>query len=174
MNEKTELIENQPCHICGKNTLTLAQTEKDIPYFGNVFILTMTCNSCNYKKTDIEQEEEQDPVKYTFNVDSEEDLNVRIVKSSRATVKIPRMITIEPGADSDGYVSNIEGVLNKVKDIIESVRDSEDDKAKVKKAKNQLKKLSRVLWGRESLTIEISDPTGNSAIISDKAVKSKL
>ena len=30
------------------------------------------------------------------------------------------------------------------------------------------------MWGKDKLKIIIEDPTGNSAIISDKAVKSKL
>jgi C4-type Zn-finger protein len=34
--------------------------------------------------------------------------------------------------------------------------------------------LGRVMWGQESLKMTIEDPTGNSAIISDKAVKGKL
>ena len=58
--------------------------------------------------------------------------------------------------------------------MIESVRDNEEDQDKKKKAKNLLKKLNKVLWGQEPLKIIIEDPTGNSAIISDKAVKSKL
>jgi len=37
-----------------------------------------------------------------------------------------------------------------------------------------VKKLQKVLWGDEKLKLIIEDPTGNSAIISDKAVKAKL
>jgi C4-type Zn-finger protein len=37
-----------------------------------------------------------------------------------------------------------------------------------------LKKINRVLWGSDSIKIIIEDPTGNSAIISEKAVKGKL
>jgi zinc finger protein len=168
------MIKGQPCHICGKNGLTLSEIEQDIPHFGNAFILTMYCEECKYKKTDVNLETKQEPAKYTFTIENEKDLNVRIVKSSEATIKIPRMITITPGVASDGFVSNVEGLLNRITNILESTRDSEDDPSKRKKAKNQLKKLSRVLWGRENLTIEISDPSGNSAIISDKATKTKI
>jgi len=42
------------------------------------------------------------------------------------------------------------------------------------KAKNMLKKILRVMWGQEKLKIIVEDPSGNSAIISDKAVKSSL
>jgi len=41
-------------------------------------------------------------------------------------------------------------------------------------AKNLLKKLWKVELGDEKLKIVIEDPSGNSAIISDKAVSEKL
>jgi zinc finger protein len=71
-------------------------------------------------------------------------------------------------------VSNVEGILQRMKEQIEKLRDEEEDEEIQKKAKNMLKKLGRVMWGQESLKMTIEDPTGNSAIISDKAVKGKL
>jgi len=41
------------------------------------------------------------------------------------------------------------------------------------KAIKMLKKINRVLWGQDKLKLIIEDPTGNSAIISDKAIVSK-
>ena len=37
-----------------------------------------------------------------------------------------------------------------------------------------LKKVNRILWGSEKCKFIIEDPSGNSAIISDKAKKDKL
>ncbi len=160
--------------MCHEKTLTLMQTEEEIPYFGKMYIFGMNCSSCKYSKGDIEAEEIHDPTKYVFEVTSADDMNVRVIKSSEATVKIPHIITITPGPASDGYVTNIEGLLTKVKSMIESARDAEDDEDLKQKAKNMIKKLTRVIWGSEKLKITIEDPTGNSAIISDKAVKTKL
>ena len=84
------------------------------------------------------------------------------------------MVSIEPGPASSGYITNVEGVLNRIKHQIEQAKESEEDNEAKKKAKNMLKKLNRVMWGQEKLKIIIEDPSGNSAIISDKAVKSKL
>ena len=89
-------------------------------------------------------------------------------------VKIPHIITMEPGPASNGYVTNVEGLITRVKDIIESSIDGEEDDAVKKKAKNMIKKLNKVLVGREPLKIIIEDQTGHSAIISDKAQRSKL
>jgi zinc finger protein len=101
-------------------------------------------------------------------------MKIRVVKSSNAIVKIPHVGSIEPGEASNGYITNIEGVLQRMKKMIEVLRDDSEDEEDKKKAKNLLKKLLRVMWGQEKLKIMIEDPSGNSAIISDKAVKGKL
>jgi len=173
MPERTEL-KGQLCPMCCKKTLTLTESALDVPFFGKLFVFSMTCSNCEYNKSDIEAAEQKEPCKYTFEVSSKDDLNARFVKSSNATVKIPHILTMSPGPDSEGFVTNIEGLLQKVKKVIESARDNEEDPALKKKAKNMLKKLMKVMWGREKLKIIVEDPSGNSAIISERAVKSKL
>jgi len=167
-------LEKQPCPMCKQKTLTLMEDEKEVPYFGKVYLFSMTCTNCKYHKADVEIADKHEPVKYTFEISSEEDLKVRVIKSGEATVKIPHVTTIEPGPAANGYVTNIEGILNRVKHGIETAKEAEEDPNAKKKAKNLLKKLTKVLWGQEKLKIIIEDPSGNSAIISDKAVKSKL
>jgi zinc finger protein len=167
-------LDNQPCPICHNNTLTLMESESEVPYFGKLYIFSMECSSCSYKKADVEAEEQKEPTKWTIDIDSDKDMNIRIVKSSEATVKIPRIITITPGPASEGYITNVEGLLEKVKGSVETARDAEEEEEDRKKAKNLIKKITRIMWGKESCKIIIEDPSGNSAIISDKAVKSKL
>ena len=167
-------LKNQPCPICHKKTLTLREEEKDVPYFGKCYLFSMNCSECKYNKADIEAAEKHEPSSYTIEINNEKDMNIRIVKSSAATVKIPHVTTITPGPASEGYITNVEGLLNKVKEQIEHLKNDAEDEEDRKKAKNLLKKLQRVTWGREKLKITIEDPEGNSAIISDKAVKSRL
>jgi len=167
-------IKDQLCAFCGKKEMTLREDKVDIPHFGEVYILAMDCSGCGYRKADVEPAERKEPCKYTFEVNSDEDLNVKVVKSGEATVKIPHVITMEPGPASSGYVTNVEGLLERVKKIIQSAGESEDDDSAKKKAKNLVKKLNKVLVGREKLKIIIEDPSGNSAIISDKVQRSKL
>lgn len=169
-----DVLEKQKCPMCFKDTLTLTDAEREVPYFGLVYLFSMDCSTCNYHKADLESAEEKEPSKYSFEVSSEADLNVRVVKSANATIKIPRIMSIESGPTSNGYVTNIEGILNRVKVMLEKARDDAEDNEDRKKAKNMLKKIQDVLWGRDKITITIEDPTGNSSIISEKAVKSKL
>jgi len=171
---KAEKLEGQICPICNKNTLALMEQQTEVPYFGKLYIFSMQCSNCSYKKSDVEAEEQKDPVRWAFDIESDKDMNVRIVKSSEATIKITRITTIEPGPASEGYITNVEGLLEKVKEQVEAVRDDEEDPDAKKKAKNLVKKIIRIMWGKEKCRIVIEDPSGNSAIISDKAVKSKL
>jgi zinc finger protein len=164
----------QKCPLCHKNTLILSERETEVPYFGRIFLFSMTCNSCHYHKADIEAAEKKDPIRLTFEISSVEDMKVRVVKSSEATVKIPHITTISPGPASQGFVTNIEGILTRVKYQIETLRDSAEEDSEKKKAKNLLKKLLKVMWGTEKQKLIIEDPSGNSAIISEKAEKSSL
>lgn len=168
--------------MCDEDKLTLREEEMDIPYFGKVFLFSMDCAACGYRKADVEPAEAKKPCRYTFDVASVEDLNVKVVKSGEATVKIPHIITIEPGPTSEGYVTNIEGLLERVKKMIESSLEGEDEEEgeedeggdTKKKGRNMIKKLNRVMAGQDTLKIIIEDATGHSAIVSDKAQKSKL
>ena len=167
-------FEHQPCPLCGQKTLILTERETEVPYFGKVLLFSMTCSGCKYHKADVEAIDRKEPVRYEFEVSGEDDMKVRVVKSSEATVKLPHIATITPGPASQGYVTNIEGILNRIKYQVEAAKEMEEDEADKKKAKNLLKKILNITWGKEKQKLIIEDPSGNSAIISDKAVKSDL
>ena len=169
-----DVLENQSCPICNEKKLTLTEDEKEIPFFGKCYLFSMNCSNCKYHKADVEATEQKDPVKYTLEISKEDDMKIRVIKSSEATIKIPHITTIEPGLGSNGYITNVEGIFNRVKQQIEATRDSEEDPEVKKRAKNLLKKILRITWGQESAKLIIEDPTGNSAIISEKAEKSAL
>jgi zinc finger protein len=168
-------LKNQPCPVCGKNTLTLSQEDYNIPHFGEALVFSMHCDSCKYHKADIETLDVHDPAKYEFMIESVEDLNVKVIKSANATVKLPNArLSSEPGSGSDGYISNIEGLINRFEKIIQDQRDHSDDKSARKSAKNLLKKLWKVKLGEIPFKVIIEDPTGNSAIVSEKVKITKL
>jgi len=171
---KPETLDKQPCPLCHQKTLALSEEETEVPYFGKVYVFSMTCSKCKYHKADVEATEKKDPVKYSFDITSEKDMSIRIVKSSEATIKIPHITSITPGPASQGFITNIEGIFRRVKHQTEVLRDTAEEKEDRKKAKNLLKKINKIMWGQEKSKIIIEDPSGNSAIISDKAEKSSL
>ncbi len=169
-----EKLEGQPCPFCKEKKLTLTEDCIDVPHFGKVFLFSMACSSCLYKQADVEAAEQKEPCKITFTTASDKDMSVRVVKSSFATVSIPQMrMKVTPGPASEGYISNIEGLLTKFEDVIKGEMETTEEEEERKHAKNLLKKLRKVKFGDVPLKIIIEDPSGNSAIISDKATIEK-
>jgi len=165
-----DTLKEQECPICHQKTLELTEAEAEIPYFGKCYLFSMSCSGCNFHKADVESAEEREPCKYTLEISSEEDMKIRVVKSSQATIKIPHVASVEPGPASNGYVTNVEGILERIKNETQTASDGEEDEEVKKKARNLIKKLNRVICGQEKIKMIIEDPSGNSAIISDKAI----
>lgn len=167
-------MENQHCSFCREKKLTLTEDEVEIPYFGRCYIFSMNCTACGYKMSDVEAEAPKEPCKITFTVENEKDLQVRVVKSSNATVSIPQLrMKVTPGPASEGFVSNIEGVLDRFQKVVEDLKETAEEDEEKREAKNLLKKIRKVRFGDVPLKIIIEDPTGNSAIISEKAIIQK-
>ena len=169
-----EEVKGEACPVCHEKTLTLLEMEREVPYFGKVAIFSMTCEGCKFHKADVECLEKNEPARYTVELSSEEDMKIRVIRSSEGTIKIPHLASIEPGPAANGYVTNVEGILNRIKHQLEAARDAEEDLDEKQKYKNPLKKLIRIQWGQEKAKLIVEDPTGNSAIISEKAVKETL
>lgn len=134
----------------------------------------MSCSSCKFHKSDVECVEEQDPSRHTLKISSAEDMCIRVVKSSQATIKIPSIVTITPGVASSGYVSNVEGILRRVENRIKHSLKDENSVSAKKTGKRHLRKIREAVGGVGNLKIIIEDPSGNSSIVSDKTVIEKL
>jgi zinc finger protein len=170
-----EVIEGETCPICMKKTLTLAEDKQNIPHFGDIYILSMSCNDCGFRKTDIDTEDQKEPVKLELEISDVKDLNIRVVKSSEATIKFPEFkVTLDPGDDAEGYVANVEKVFNDLLNIFETRKEGEESKAKKKKLRQYVDDILDIKEGKKKATLVIEDPSGISAIISDKVKKSKL
>jgi len=174
MADKTETMPGQMCPMCRTKNMTLSEAEIEVPFFGKLFVFGMHCSKCHYHKSDLEAAEKKEPCKFTFEIEGKEDLTVRVIRSSEGVIKIPHVGSIDPGPQAEGFVSNVEGVILKFKKQVEHLRDAAEDAAEKKKAKNMVKKLQKVLWGEGKLKLIIEDPSGNSAIISEKAKREKL
>lgn len=167
-------VKGETCPVCKKKTLILTEREEEIPYFGKTYLFSMSCANCKFHKADVESVEQKEPCKCTVDVSGEKDMKIRVIKSSQATVKIPNITTITPGPASNGYVTNIEGIFNRVKQQIETAKNDEEDKETRKKAYKLIKKINRIMWGDDKIKITIEDPSGNSAILSNKTETTKM
>lgn len=164
-------LTGQPCPFCSKKTLTLTEGESDVPFFGTLFLFSMHCSSCNYHKSDVEAANSHEPARYVFIVRNRDDLNARVVKSSEATLILEGLGSVEPGTVSDGYITNAEGIIVRMKQHIELLKKSSTEDDEIENANKMLIRIENILQGKEQLTITIEDPTGNSAIIAEHSLK---
>ncbi|NJE09598.1 ZPR1 zinc finger domain-containing protein [Thermococcus sp. MAR1] len=166
------------CPICGgKGTLKALQYVHDIPYFGKVMESTIICERCGYRNADVMILEDRPPKLYSVKVEEEKDLFTRVVRSKSGTIELEEIgVKIEPGPAAEGFVSNVEGVLERVRETLmmaKHFRQQEGDEEAVKKAEEILQYIEEVKEGKKPLTVRIMDPLGNSALIGEK-VKSRL
>lgn len=170
MNEDqlTEMIINCPaCFVEGKAKSIMK--ELDIPHFGKVLETSIQCPVCGFKHSDIIALEQNDPAKYVLEI-NKNTLTVRVVRSQSATVSIPEVgVKVEPGPKSEGYVTNVEGMLNRFEDAIKKALNLFEDEQSQINAKNALAQIQELKEGNGTATLIIQDPFGQSKIVSDSA-----
>lgn len=176
--EDVQVISLGDCPICGgKGTLKAIQYVHDIPYFGKVMESTIICEKCGYRNADVMILEDRPPKLYTVKVEEEKDLFTRVVRSKSGTIELDEIgVKIEPGPAAEGFVTNVEGVLERVRETLlmaKHFKEQEGDEEAVKRADEILEYIEEVKDGKKPLTVRIMDPLGNSALIGEK-VKSRL
>jgi len=160
------------CPYCEREIQYLYQTE-NIPYFSDILIVSARCE-CGYRHADTMVLTGGEPARWEIRVEGPEDLVARVVRSASGTIRIPELgVEIEPGPACEGFVSNVEGVLGRIDDVVAGVLTW----AGGEERENALALRERIVWARKGVipfTLSIEDPTGNSAIVSGKARKSEI
>jgi zinc finger protein len=160
-----------PCPTCNTEIEYLYTTE-NIPYFSDILIISAICPSCGYRFVDTQLLKHGEPVRYVFRTETQEDLSVRVVRSMTASIEIPELgVRIDPGPTCQGFVSNIEGVLDRIEHAIRSAI-IDGDAEERENARLLLERIACVKCGKLPVTFILEDPLGNSAIISDHAERS--
>ena len=162
-----------PCPDCGKEIEYIYYTE-NIPYFSDILLLSGVCPDCGFRITDTMILNDHEPCSWEIKVETPEDLDARVIRSMQGEIDIPELgVNIHPGPACSGFVSNIEGVLCRAEDAIRSALHScEGDE--IATANDLLERIDQVRKSELPFTVIITDPSGNSGIVSPKAVKAKL
>ena len=107
-------------------------------------------------------------------VETPEDLDARVIRSMQGEIDIPEFgVNIHPGPACSGFVSNIEGVLCRAEDAIRRALPSCEGE-EITTANGLLERIDQARRSELPFTVIITDPSGNSGIVSPKAVKTKL
>ena len=170
-----------PCPICNsENGLILNVHTSEIPYFGGHTEMTMICNECGWRNTDFIPSEGKKPSLWSLVIDNSEFMTTRVVRSSSCTVRIVELgLEVEPGDNATGYISNVEGVLNRFSDAIamiqrSAIRDGEEGKEKVESCQELIDRISKIKNGEEPVELMLLDPNGHSQILHESATSTDL
>lgn len=171
---ETAFVTRTHCPLCQKEILI--NWERDnIPYFGDVMYITACCD-CSFRFTDTIILSQKEPVRYELAIEGPEDLYAKVVRSTSGTIRVPELgIDVEPGSISESYITNIEGVLDRILGVvISATRWVADEPEKYERGLQLQEMIREAVDGKRKLTIIIEDPLGNSAIISEKSKSSIL
>tara|TARA_B100000530_G_scaffold21714_1_gene14145 strand:+ start:2117 stop:2728 length:612 start_codon:yes stop_codon:yes gene_type:complete len=170
-----------PCPICNsENGLILNVHTSEIPYFGEHTEMTIICNECGWRNTDFIPSEGKKPSLWSLVIDNLELMTTRVVRSSSCTVRIVELgLEVEPGDNATGYISNVEGVLNRFSDAIamiqrSAIRDGEEGKEKVESCQELIDRISKIKNGEEPVELLLLDPNGHSQILHESATSTDL
>jgi len=183
-----------PCPICQiQGEVYMIAHIDEIPYFGEHTQVTVMCHSCGWKQTDFIPAEGKKAGCWSLVLTDKNQLKSRVVRSSSCTVRVPELdLQVNPGSSSTGYVSNVEGVVNRFLEVINMVlRDLQND-VSIKLVEQQSADLTQTMTeitqleelihclttiGAEDaqpITLELLDPHGHSMIIDDSATEREL
>lgn len=170
MNDDTLTEMIIKCPACGiEGVAKSIMKEIEIPHFGNVLETSIQCPSCGFKHNDIIALEQNDPAKYVLEI-NRNNLSIRVVRSQSATVSIPEVgVKVEPGPKSDGYVTNVEGILTRFEDAVKKAMNLFDNEESQANAQKTLEHIQELKKGNGTATLIILDPFGQSNIVSEKA-----
>jgi|TARA_Y100000768_G_scaffold277661_1_gene213056 zinc finger protein len=166
-----------PCPECLEDdALIMLAMSSEIPYFGEHTQITVICESCGWKHTDFIPSDGEKPGYSSLIVDNTEKCSARVVRSSACTIRIPELdLEVSPGGSSSGFVSNIEGVINRFEDAVGSIiRGSAEDETVLDASLELLEGLRKMKNGESEFLIELLDPRGRSQIIHDEATIREL
>lgn len=153
----------------------MAELEYAVENFGPVLLSITSCRSCSYRHTDVFSLSTHDPTSTKVKVASTEDLRIHVVRGNTSTVVVPELgVSIHPGLNNEGFISNVEGVLTRIEDVLRFLSRSLEARKSKKRADLLLKKVQLARETKLRFTLVLKDPFGNSTIISEKAKKRRI
>ncbi|HLF17051.1 MAG TPA: ZPR1 zinc finger domain-containing protein [Candidatus Thermoplasmatota archaeon] len=170
------VLDEATCPACDGRGLEYTTESIDLPFLGESLEILLRCLRCGYRHTDFVLTASHEPTRYTYQVAAADDMMVRVVRSSSGTVRIPELgISIEPGAASEAFISNVEGILVRVERVLDQLLRDADDEAARRRILDLQERLAALREGKGGrVTLVLEDPFGNSRILAEGAVAERI
>jgi zinc finger protein len=154
------------CPVCSRS-VDMQSRQDNIPYFGDILEVSIVCG-CGYKFVDTIILSQKEPMRHQKHICCEDDLCDRVIRSTSGTIRIPEWgVEIAPGPASEAYITNVEGVIERLQSIVHMAKKWSETDEECQRAELLLDTMQAARDGRPDFTFIIEDPLGNSAIIAD-------
>ena len=162
------------CPSCEEGSLNVRSILYSIPFFNELAIFSMDCPLCNFAHSDVFSAEERKPARFTLKVDEPSLLRARVVRSGSGTFRLPEFgIGVEPGPAAESFITNVEGVLTRVRSVVETAINFADNSEEKTRGAEILSSIDHALDGDFTFSLVMEDPMGVSGIILDDMSKIK-
>ncbi|OYT62503.1 MAG: hypothetical protein B6U69_01505 [Thermofilum sp. ex4484_15] len=154
------------CPYCGGRSLEVRSVNYNIPHLGKALLVSIRCGHCGFSRAEVVPLEVKDPIRIILKVSLREDYNVKIVKSPMAKLKVPELgVEISPGPLAQTYITNLEGIVKRLRDIGEIFLSlMEGESGRLKALEEYMRKVRKLEEG-EPFTLIIEDPVGISKVL---------
>jgi zinc finger protein len=166
MSSEDEYTSN--CPVCTTGKLVVRSMLYSVPFFNELAMFMVHCPECGFSHNDVFSAEQRKPSRFTLYVDDISLLNVRVVRSSSCTYRFLEWgIDVEPGPAADAFITNVEGLLFRVRAVVETAGRFTELEEEQLRANEILEEMSIALRGEFPFTLIMEDPAGVSGILSD-------
>jgi len=156
------------CPSCSKGKLRVESMLYSVPFFNELAMFSMECPECGFRHSDVFSAEQRKPSRFTMHIDDVSLLNVRVVRSGSCTYRFPEWgIDVEPGPTAESFITNVEGLLYRVRGVVETAGKFADLEEEKQRAIEILDEMKEALRGEFPFTLVMEDPAGVSGILPD-------
>jgi zinc finger protein len=156
------------CPVCNIGNLVVRSMLYSVPFFNELAMFMVHCPECGFSHNDVFSAEQRKPSRFTLYVDDVSLLNVRVVRSGSCTYRFPEWgIDVEPGPAADAFISNVEGLLFRVRSVVETAGGFAELEEERIRASEILEEMEAALRGEFPFTLVLEDPAGVSGILPD-------
>jgi len=104
--------------------------------------------------------------KYILKIASPEDLETKIYRASTGSIEIPELeMILEPGIQADFFITNIERVLLKFKEICEYMLKDNENVTIKDLLEKRIRDIGDLLAVKREFTLILEDPEGFSYVL---------
>lgn len=153
------------CPSCGNESLKVEELYDEIPGLGKAVLMSMSCKNCGMRAYHEVPLEERGIKRIEYRVMDERGLRARVIRSPTGKIRIPELgLELSPGSRPVGFVTNVEGVLQRFLEVAEQLASVAEEGSK-SNAEEAVRKIRSAMEGEAEFTVIIEDELGNSAII---------